>query len=195
MSWYTHSLFHTHTLTRSPSTQLQTTHSYTHANKCKNTRFGGLKERLSGIITLAERCLAFGLKDSLVFVFFGGFFFDTGMEGVEQNGIPSPRGTAKAEQCWNKWFMLLSSQVNSAVLSTISSSVSLAERWKNYEINAIFFCLSPTWRKVISRVFFFWQFVLLRRPTGFWISSCYTRVRANALIIWETFQAKTSNIF
>lgn len=52
------------------------------------------------------------------------FFFGRGTEGGELNGIPSPRGTAKAEQCWNKWFMLLSSQVNSAALSAITISFS-----------------------------------------------------------------------
>lgn len=48
-----------------------------------------------------------------------------GSEGWgELNGNPSPRGRAKAERCWNKWFMLLSSQVNSAALSAIANSFS-----------------------------------------------------------------------
>lgn len=48
--------------------------------------------------------------------------------------------------------MLLSSQVNTAALSAISSSVSLAERTKDYESNAVFisfvlFCFALTYMK------------------------------------------------
>lgn len=83
MSMYTHSLAHAHTFNAA------LIHSAT------NTRPQGshLKDRLSGIITLAKRRLAFSLKDSIVLLFLADG------RGGELNGIPSPGGTAKAKQC------------------------------------------------------------------------------------------------
>lgn len=66
-------------------------------------------------------------KTPAFLVFFSAFFLGW-LGGAELNGISSPRGTAKVEQCWNKkWFMLLSSQVNSAALSAITLTFWQAE--------------------------------------------------------------------
>lgn len=72
--------------------------AHAHPNKYKNTSLR-LKDRLSTIITPAQRRLAFGLKDSSLFFFL--FFFwqgdRRGVWGGELNGISSPWGTQQRQ--------------------------------------------------------------------------------------------------
>lgn len=98
---------------------------------------------ISSIIT------TFGLKDYL--------FFGRGMGWGELNGIPSPRGKAKAEQCWNKWFMLLSSQVNSTAFQLSVHQFSREERVKKLRKQQFFFSLPHTYMMEGDQADFFFS--------------------------------------
>lgn len=66
--------------------------AHAHPNKYKNTSLR-LKDRLSTIITPAQRRLAFGLRD------FFGRGTDEECGGGELNGISSPWGTQQRQSC------------------------------------------------------------------------------------------------
>lgn len=175
-------LRYTHAITFSTVAKALTTRLFTNAN----TRTWGvhLKERFddtSSIIT------TFGLKD---YVFFG-----RGVGWGELNGIPSPRGKAKAEQCWNKWFMLLSSQVNSTAfqLSVHQFSRREVKKITKATLGFSFLCLTPTWWRVIRQISFF-QLVFLWKSAVLWVSQWYTKVGKVVVSLEQTPEHKKAVI-
>lgn len=87
----------------------------------------------------------FGSKTTLRWGGWKGWWKDD-RAGAKWN--PAPRGNSEArEWCWNKWFMLLSSQVNRGALSAITLQISGSSRqpvWKQHCLfpeHFVLFCL------------------------------------------------------
>lgn len=128
---------HVHVRTHTPTFMSRYTHSF--SSICLRTHTESAQPQFSNrTLVLTQVCIwkkgpMVSLHGTEMFGFWPQrlhrssslFFLAEGQRGGWAKWNPVPQGHSKGrEQCWNKWFMLLSSQVNSAALSAITTSFS-----------------------------------------------------------------------